>query len=118
ASKRRVGGPTGVPERRKGHSGPGDAWAGGGVFSEQDLIEREARLHRSAVSLRTRCEETRKDHGPAERAATPAEVGGKVQIAAPFTIKDLSAATGVKGADIVKKLFLQSIMTTINSPIH
>jgi translation initiation factor IF-2 len=38
-------------------------------------------------------------------------------IAAPFTIKDISAATGVKAADIVKKLFLQGVMATINSGI-
>ena len=41
-----------------------------------------------------------------------------VRIAAPFTIKDLSAATGVKGAEIVKKLFLQGIVTTINAGIE
>ncbi len=40
-----------------------------------------------------------------------------VRITAPFTIKDLSAATGIKGADIVKKLFLQGVMATINSGI-
>jgi translation initiation factor IF-2 len=49
--------------------------------------------------------------------ATPAEIGARCASRRPFTIKDLSAATGVKGADIVKKLFLQGIMTTINSPI-
>ena len=36
-----------------------------------------------------------------------------IQITEPFTIKDLSAATGVKGADIVKRLFMQGIMATI-----
>jgi hypothetical protein len=64
-----------------------------GIFTEQDLIEREARLARA---------------------------GGRRQgrhRRAPFTIKDLSAATGVKAADIVKKLFLQGVMATINSGI-
>jgi translation initiation factor IF-2 len=44
-------------------------------------------------------------------------LAARFKIAAPFTIKDLSAATGVKGADIVKKLFLQGVMATINSGI-
>src|SRR5690606_942426 len=50
ANKRRTpggGGASAVPDRRKGRSTP-DTWVGGGagVFSEQDLIEREARLLR------------------------------------------------------------------------
>ena len=40
-----------------------------------------------------------------------------MRISAPFTIKDLSAAAGIKGADIVKKLFLQGVPATINSAI-
>jgi translation initiation factor IF-2 len=112
------GGGTAVPDRRKGRSAP-DTWVGAptGVFSEQDLIEREARLLRAGGFLRKRRQDLKKQVGGSEQRPTPAEVGGKVKIAAPFTIKDLSAATGVKGADIVKKLFLQGIMTTINSPI-
>lgn len=110
AGKRSTG--AGVPERRRASA---DDWVGGGnVFSEQDLIEREARLIRSGGLLKKR----RQD---AKRPGTP---GGQmhldtgeqiVEIAAPFTIKDLSAATGVKGADIVKKLFLQGVIVTINS---
>jgi translation initiation factor IF-2 len=53
-----------------------------------------------------------------ERMPTAAETGGGVRIEAPFTIKDLSAATGIKGADIVKKLFMQGEMATINSGIE
>ncbi|QYU66101.1 translation initiation factor IF-2 [Leptolyngbya sp. 15MV] len=90
------------------------------VFSEQDLIEREARLLRSSGLLKKRKQDLGKKPGspgggPALTAAQAG--GGRVKIAAPFTIKDLSAATGVKGADIVKKLFLQGVMATINSPI-
>jgi translation initiation factor IF-2 len=122
ANKRRgpTPAPTGVPDRRKGRANP-DTWQGNttGVFSEQDLIEREARLLRAGGFLKKRRQDLKKQEGVAgERAATPAEVGGRVQIAAPFTIKDLSATTGVKGADIVKKLFLQGIMATINSGIE
>lgn len=123
ANKRRTTGPTpttGVPDRRKGRSAS-DTWVGNptGVFSEQDLIEREARLLRAGGFLKKRRQDLKKAEGsPAERLASPAEVGGKVKIAAPFTIKDLSAATGVKGADIVKALFLEGIVSTINSGIE
>ena len=53
----------------------------------------------------------------AAASQTPAKVGGKVTISEPFTIKDLSAATGVKGADVVKKLFMQGVISNINSGI-
>jgi translation initiation factor IF-2 len=121
AAKRRPpggGGTTAVPDRRKGRSGP--EWVGGSAgFSEQDLIEREARLMRAGGFLKKRRQDLRRQTGAGagEQRASPAEVGGRVRIAAPFTIKDLSAATGVKGADIVKKLFLQGVMATINSGI-
>ncbi len=108
----------GVPERRKGRSGPDSFGSGAGIYSEQDLIEREARLLRAGGFLKQRRQQLKKQDTPAgERAAIPAEIGGRVQIAAPFTIKDLSATTGVKAADIVKKLFLQGIPATINSGI-
>ena len=117
AGKRRAA-PTGVPERRKGRTGEEWPTANAGVFSEQDLIEREARLMRAGGFLKKRRLDLKRQEGAGgERAASAAETGGKVQITAPFTIKDLSAATGVKGADIVKRLFLQGIVTTINAGI-
>src|SRR5690606_3754029 len=56
--------------------------------------------------------------GRGERATTAAQTGGAVRIAAPFSIKDLSAATGVKASEIVKKLFMQGVMATVNSGIE
>jgi len=102
----------GVPERRRASA---DDWVGGGsVFSEQDLIEREARLIRSGGFLKKRRQDAKRPGTPGGQ--THLDTGEQiVEIAAPFTIKDLSAATGVKGADIVKKLFLQGIQTTINA---
>ncbi len=100
----------GVPDRRRASSG--HEWTGG-VFSEQDLIEREARLQRAGGFL--------KKHKQQMKGGQPqpgeVEQTGRVKIAAPFTIKDLSEVTGVKGAEIVKKLFLEGIMATINSGI-
>ncbi|MBL8885589.1 MAG: translation initiation factor IF-2 [Phycisphaerales bacterium] len=105
---------TGVPQRRRASSG--QEWVGGtsGVFSEQDLIEREARLARSGGFLKKRRQDLKRTEHHADADMQPE---GKIRIAAPFTIKDLSEVTGVKGAEIVKKLFLEGIMATINSGI-
>jgi translation initiation factor IF-2 len=106
---------TGVPDKRRGRSG--QDWVGStqGIFTEQDLLEREARLARAGGFVKKHAKDVRRPGaGPQQ---TPAQIGGKVQITAPFTIKDISAATGVKAADIVKKLFLQGVMATINSGI-
>jgi len=103
---------TGIPERRRASSG--EEWKGGQVFSEQDLIEREARLARSGGFVKKHKQQLKGRDGqllPAQQQS------GRVKIAQPFTIKDLSEATGVKAAEIVKKLFLQGVMATINSGI-
>ncbi len=106
----------GVPERRRGRSD--SDWVGStrGIFSEKDLIEREEKLARSGGFLKRRKQDAanraahdQADDGPAE---------GRLRIAAPFTIKDLSAATGVKASDIVKKLFMQGVMKKINDAIE
>ncbi len=103
----------GVPARRRGDAGSG---GGGAGWSEQDLAERAARLNKSGGYLKQRRQQMRRDQ--MDRPQTPAEKGGKVSINAPFTIKELSAATGVKGADIVKQLFMQGTMASINSGIE
>jgi translation initiation factor IF-2 len=43
---------------------------------------------------------------------------GPVKISEPITIKELSAATGIKGAQIIKQLFLAGTPSTINSAIE
>ncbi|CAG0948755.1 Translation initiation factor IF-2 [Phycisphaerales bacterium] len=113
ANKRSSG--AGVPERRRGRS---DAdWVGStqGIFSEQDLIEREARLARAGGFLKKRKQDLKKP-GQSGTAVAPTE--GRIKIVAPFTIKDLSETTGVKASEIVKKLLLQGIMKKINDPIE
>lgn len=124
ARKKPGGGPAdaargGVPARRRGKAGEEVASAGG-MWREQDLIEREARLSRAGGFLKARRQQLRRQEQshPHERSASPAEIGGKVTVAAPFTVKDLSAATGVKASDIIKKLFLQGIMLTANSALE
>jgi len=111
----RRGGPGGA--RRRGGTGRrhSEMEGGGGSWSEQDLAEREMRLQRSGGYLKQRRQQLRRQES--ERPASPAQAGGKVTIAAPFTIKELSAATGVKAADIIKKLFLQGVIAKINNSI-
>jgi translation initiation factor IF-2 len=99
-------------DRKRDSEGPGDS-AG---WTQADLAEREARLQRSGGYLKQRRQQLRSG-AKGMQSATPATTGGKVTISEPFTIKDLSAATGVKAADIVKRLFMQGVMATINSGI-
>ncbi|MFA6044351.1 MAG: translation initiation factor IF-2 [Phycisphaerales bacterium] len=113
AAKRSSG--QGVPDRRRGRSGEWGA-SPQGVFSEQDLIEREARLARSGGFLKKRKQELNKPGQPGAGASQEQD-SGRVRIVAPFTMKDLSAATGVKASEISKKLFTQGIMLKINDPM-
>jgi translation initiation factor IF-2 len=106
-SRRSTG--AGVPERRRATSG--DDWVGGQVFSEQDIIEREARLARAGGFVKKHKQQIKGPGGTVESGP----IESKFKIAQPFTIKELSEVTGVKGAEIVKKLFLQGVMATINS---
>jgi len=88
------------------------------MWREQDLIEREAKLQQAGGYLRKRRQDLARGAGQQNRPQSAAQQGGTVKIVAPFTIKDLSAATGVKGAEIVKRLFMQGIMAQINSGIE
>ncbi|MEO0715618.1 MAG: translation initiation factor IF-2, partial [Planctomycetota bacterium] len=119
ANKRRKGAetPGGAGVRRRG-AGMGDDSLGTGKFSEADLAERQARLQRSGGYLKQRRQQAKQRMQAGGIASQmPVDTGGPVKITEPFTIKDLSGATGVKGAEIVKKLFLQGIPATINSGI-
>jgi translation initiation factor IF-2 len=109
----RRGGPS---SRRRGRNEPQQG--GSGMWREQDLIEREAKLQQAGGYLRKRRQDLARGTGQQGRPQSAAEAGGTVKISAPFTIKDLSAATGVKGAEIVKKLFMQGIMAQINGGIE
>ncbi|MEX0741621.1 MAG: translation initiation factor IF-2, partial [Phycisphaeraceae bacterium] len=107
------------PRRRRGKGGRGGeaaAWFKG-ARRAQDLIEREERLNTAVGFLKQRRRQMKKRAEGGSQAATPATVGGKVQIAEPMTIKDLSAETGIKATDIVKFLFNKGVMATINNHI-
>ena len=119
-NKRRGGGQqSGQGGARKGRSAQGNAtFAPGSKFTEADIAEQEARLNRSAGFLKTRRRDLkRRNAGQMNQSA--AVVGGKVEVEEPLTIKKLSAATGLKAADIVKYLLVnQGLMSTVNSGIE
>ncbi len=84
----------------------------------QDLREREARLSRSVGFFKAhRRDNLKRSTGGGERAMTAAQVGGTVRIAEPISIKSLSAATGIKAPDILKKLLIAGRQVTLNSVI-
>jgi translation initiation factor IF-2 len=84
----------------------------------QDLREREARLNRAGGFFKAhRRDNLKRSTGGGERAMTAAQVGGRVRITEPISIKSLSAATGVRAPEIVKKLFLAGKQFTLNSAI-
>jgi translation initiation factor IF-2 len=88
-------------------------------WREQDLLERERRLNRSGGFFRAaRRDNLKKSSGGGQRASTAVEAGGVVRLQEPITIKSLSAATGVKTADILKKMLLAGRTVTVNSAIE
>jgi translation initiation factor IF-2 len=87
-------------------------------WREQDLLERERRLNRSGGFFRAaRRDNLKRSSGGGHRAKTAAQSGGTVKVAEPITVKELSAATGVKSAEILKRLLLAGAPATINSVI-
>ncbi len=86
-------------------------------FTQADMEELDARLSGAAGYLKQRRRSLKKSEHAGQAAQTPLVTGGKVEIQEPITIKALSAATGIKGADIIKYLFKKGIMATINSAI-
>lgn len=86
-------------------------------FSEQDLIELDARLKGAPGFLKQRRRTLKKGPGGSQ-AMSAAITGGPVEVAEPITIKNLSSATGIKSSDMIKYLFKQGIMATINSSIE
>ncbi len=88
-------------------------------WRKQDLLERENRLRRSGGFFRqARRDSQKRDSKPAIRAKTLKQTGGKVSIAEPISIKELSLVTGIKAKEILKKLVLSGVMVTVNDNIE
>ena len=86
-------------------------------FSKADMEELDARLRGASGFMKQRRRDLRKRDGGGGPAQSAVVTGGKVEVAEPITIKSLSSATGIKSADIIKHLFKQGVMATINSAI-
>ena len=89
-------------------------------WRSQDMIERDQALKHSQGFFRSHRQDRSRGRGGGgpRRANVAQKPTGPVKIAEPITIKDLSAATGVKAADIIKKLFLDGVAATINSSME
>ena len=124
----RTGGATGRPEIR-GRGGIGASRTGRAgeaarpAFGAQDLKDRQARIDGSKGFMTSHRNTPSRggfgggSGGGGQRAERkPGEVT-QIHVAEPLTIKELSAATGIKATDIIKKLFLDGVMSTINSGI-
>jgi translation initiation factor IF-2 len=119
------GGAAGKGRSPRRQSGDGRTGRAGGTgdnkfkpWRAQDLAERDQALKHSQGFFRQHRQDRSRGRGGGRRGpAAPVKPTGPVKISEPITIKDLSAASGVKGAEIVKKLFLEGIPATINSAI-
>ena len=90
-------------------------------WRSQDMIERDQALKHSQGFFRSHRQDRSRGRGGSggpRRANIAQKPTGPVKIAEPITIKDLSAATGVKAADIIKKLLLDGVAATINSSME
>jgi len=96
------------PRRRGGRAG--ESGEGLKEWRNQDLLERSERLaaaggglrrHRASVSRR-------------KTEFAPSTKVGRIEIDEPITVKSLSAATGVKVAEIIKRLMGLGMAATIN----
>ncbi|HEX4125372.1 MAG TPA: translation initiation factor IF-2, partial [Tepidisphaeraceae bacterium] len=109
-----------LSNRRRGPDGRrGEAMEKLKEFSEQDLEERRRRIaesskHRAAFDSHIRKGGERGHH---VQAKTGVQRGEPIAIAEPITVKDLSAALGIKGNEIVSKLFRQGLNININSSL-
>ena len=132
-----AGGPAGPGGGRGGRTGTGrpEVRGRGGIgasrtgragdsarqqYGSQDLRERQSRLDSAKGFMSSHRNAGMRGSGGGPGGSRVERKPGEVQqihVAEPLTIKELSAATGVKTSDIIKKLFLGGTMATINSAI-
>lgn len=88
-------------------------------LSKADADELDARLKGSTGYMKQRRRDLRNKGtgGTGFQTQTAVQTGGKVEIKEPVTIKGLSSATGIKTSQIVKFLFNQGVMASVNSAI-
>ncbi|MFP4104483.1 MAG: translation initiation factor IF-2 [Phycisphaerae bacterium] len=98
------------PRRRSGRAESGEKLR---EWRQQDLLERSERLAAATGGLRRH----RPTVGRKRKGGGSQIQSGKVEIDEPVNIKDLSAATGIKGNEIIRKLMGKGQLATINQVI-
>jgi translation initiation factor IF-2 len=109
-----------LSNRRRGLDGRrGEAMEKLRDFSEQDLKERQIRITNAAVHKAQFDSHLKKstERGQHIQAKTAVQRGEPVQIEEPITVKNLSAALGVKSNDIIKKLMAQGVFANQNQTL-
>ncbi|MGF1634358.1 MAG: translation initiation factor IF-2 [Phycisphaerae bacterium] len=110
----------GLSTRRRGPDGRrGEAMEKIREFTEADIIERRDRLNAAAASRSAFEHHLRKSgrRGTSARALTAAQKGDPVMIEEPVTVKGLSAALGVKSADIIRRLMKAGVFANVNQAL-
>ena len=87
-------------------------------MSQKDIDEMDARLRGAAGYVKKRRQNFNRTGHIGQAAQSALVTGGKVEIEEPITIKALSSATGIKASEVVKFLFKQGHMATVNSTIE
>jgi translation initiation factor IF-2 len=100
------------PRRRGGRSA--DSGEGLKEWRDRDLAERSARL---AAATGGSLRRHRATVGGAKHDGSPREAASKAQVEEPITVKALSAATGIKSAELIRKMMELGMLATINQVI-
>jgi len=113
-------GPGSNSTRRRGVDGRrGEANEKLKEFSEADIIARRdalnaARTTRAAVDRHLQQVQNRGKH---VQGKTAAQRGEAIELEEPISVKSLSAATGIKSNDLLKKLMQQGVFANINQTL-
>jgi len=105
-----------LSNRRGGRNDP--LLTGPTKMSKADLDELDAKVRGASGYVKRRRQTFTKPGHVGTAAQSAVVTGGKVEIEEPITIKALSAATGIRAADVVKFLFKKGIMANVNSAIE
>jgi translation initiation factor IF-2 len=87
-------------------------------WRDQDMVERDQALKHSSGFFKAHRQDRMRKRGGGGRGQVIQRPTGPVKVSEPITIKELSAASGVKAATILKELLLEGQTVTINSSIE
>jgi translation initiation factor IF-2 len=100
----------------QGQGNQGSNQGGRNTWRDQDLLERDRRLNAAGGFFKRHRQDRSRRRGPKQVVQQRPE--GPVKVVEPISIKELSAATGIKANDILKQLFMMGVMTNINSSVE